>query len=163
MADSFSLGDVDTFTTGALGRPGQRVFLVQARVPGRLVTLKAEKQQVDALGRYLANLLSDLATPNDVPLPDTLELNDPIEPAWVVGSIAVAYQEAADRVVVVLEELVPDDDSEVEPAELRVELTRGQALAFAVRAETVVAAGRPSCRFCGFPIDPDGHPCPRMN
>jgi hypothetical protein len=26
-----------------------------------------------------------------------------------------------------------------------------------------VAAGRPNCRWCGFPIDPDGHPCPRMN
>jgi len=46
---------------------------------------------------------------------------------------------------------------------LRFELSRGQALAFAARAVELVAAGRPSCRFCGLPIDPDGHPCPRMN
>jgi uncharacterized repeat protein (TIGR03847 family) len=46
---------------------------------------------------------------------------------------------------------------------LRVELTRGQALAFAGRAAELMASGRPSCRFCGLPIDPEGHPCPRMN
>ena len=46
---------------------------------------------------------------------------------------------------------------------LRVELSRGQALAFATRAVELVAAGRPTCRFCGLPMDPDGHPCPRMN
>jgi 5-methylcytosine-specific restriction endonuclease McrA len=27
----------------------------------------------------------------------------------------------------------------------------------------VVAAGRPTCQFCGQPIDPDGHICPRSN
>jgi uncharacterized repeat protein (TIGR03847 family) len=42
-------------------------------------------------------------------------------------------------------------------------LSRGQARAFARHAERVVAAGRPACRFCGGPIDPDGHACPRMN
>jgi uncharacterized repeat protein (TIGR03847 family) len=42
-------------------------------------------------------------------------------------------------------------------------VTRSQAAAFCERADDLVAAGRPTCSFCGFPIDPDGHPCPRMN
>jgi hypothetical protein len=29
--------------------------------------------------------------------------------------------------------------------------------------ESIVAAGRPACQWCGNPIDPDGHICPRMN
>ena len=29
--------------------------------------------------------------------------------------------------------------------------------------DTVVAAGRPPCRWCSLPIDPSGHACPRMN
>jgi uncharacterized repeat protein (TIGR03847 family) len=40
---------------------------------------------------------------------------------------------------------------------------RSQAAAFCDRAEQVVAAGRPNCQWCDLPIDPDGHPCPRMN
>ena len=46
---------------------------------------------------------------------------------------------------------------------MRMFLTRSQALAFCERSEATVAAGRPLCQFCGLPIDPDGHPCPRMN
>ncbi|MGH9262495.1 MAG: DUF3090 family protein [Acidimicrobiales bacterium] len=26
-----------------------------------------------------------------------------------------------------------------------------------------MSQGRPDCGFCGLPIDPDGHACPRMN
>ena len=46
---------------------------------------------------------------------------------------------------------------------MRLLVTRGQALAFAGRAAELVASGRPACRFCGLPMDPEGHPCPRMN
>jgi len=46
---------------------------------------------------------------------------------------------------------------------LRLEITRSVAAVFCARAKEIVAAGRPSCRWCGRPIDPDGHPCPRMN
>ena len=35
--------------------------------------------------------------------------------------------------------------------------------AFAQRALAVVAAGRPPCPFCGKPLDPSGHVCPRAN
>ena len=42
-------------------------------------------------------------------------------------------------------------------------LTRSQAHAFCDHAETIVAAGRPSCIWCANPINPDGHFCVRMN
>ena len=46
---------------------------------------------------------------------------------------------------------------------IRLYMTRSQAAAFCEHADELVAAGRPSCQWCGNPIDPDGHPCPRMN
>jgi uncharacterized repeat protein (TIGR03847 family) len=189
MSPSFDLGSVDAFTAGTVGDPGQRVFYLQARGDGQVVTIKCEKQQVAALGQYLERLLQDLPAPADGPLPTALELLDPLDAVWVAGQLEVRWEAEADRFVVVVKELDqeagedddadPDDDDAVgsgdaEPdltdwlvtfdrGRLRVELSRGQALAFAARAVELVAAGRPSCRFCGLPVDPDGHPCPRMN
>ena len=44
-----------------------------------------------------------------------------------------------------------------------VRIDAGSARAFVKRAEQVLEAGRPSCPFCGNPIDPDGHLCVRAN
>lgn len=172
MGDLFEFGDVDAFTTGAIGAPGQRTFFVQIRSDGRRVTLKCEKQQVDALTHYLQRLLSDLPTPHDRPLPHALELAEPVDPvAFVIGPMGLAYDRELDRFVLMIEEALPIDEETGEPdpvlaedrGRVRLHLTRGQALAFAEHGEEVVAAGRPSCVWCGLPMDPDGHGCPRMN
>ena len=180
MTPSFDLGEVDAFTAGTVGSPGQRVFYLQARGNGQVVTVKCEKQQVAALGQYLERLLQDLPAPTEGPRPTTLELIGPDEVAWIVGQLGVAWEANLDRFLVTVEELdesaldaeeqgeEEDEPSTAEDAildlgQLRFELTRGQALAFAARATELVAAGRPVCRFCGHPMDPDGHPCPRMN
>jgi uncharacterized repeat protein (TIGR03847 family) len=39
----------------------------------------------------------------------------------------------------------------------------GYAESFVKRAIAVVGAGRVPCPFCGGPIDPSGHLCPRAN
>ena len=40
---------------------------------------------------------------------------------------------------------------------------REQVRAFASQVEALAATGRPICRLCEQPIDPDGHACPRLN
>jgi uncharacterized repeat protein (TIGR03847 family) len=57
---------------------------------------------------------------------------------------------------------VADDDPDADDL-LRVRLTAPQAMDFATAAVAVVVAGRPSCPFCGQPLDPGGHFCPRMD
>jgi uncharacterized repeat protein (TIGR03847 family) len=57
VSESFDLQAPDRFTTGAVGPSGQRVFYVQAREAGVVVTLKAEKQHVGGLAEYLEGLL----------------------------------------------------------------------------------------------------------
>jgi hypothetical protein len=60
MSESFELDIPDHFTAGAIGPPGERVFYLQARQAGALVTLKCEKEHVRALGRYFGSTLSKL-------------------------------------------------------------------------------------------------------
>jgi uncharacterized repeat protein (TIGR03847 family) len=158
---SYDLPAPDVFTAGTVGDPGQRVFYFQARDGDTLVTLRCEKQQVAALAEYFDGLLNDLEpTPYGIAAGD-LRLTEPFEEGWTVGPIGVAYDEPDDRIVVVLEELVEEEDDE--GASVKVRLTRAQVSAFVGHARVLVAAGRPPCRFCGLPLDPDGHMCPRMN
>jgi len=182
MNERFDLGDVLAFTAGTIGEPGQRIFFLQATAEHAIVTVKCEKQQVAALGQFLEGLLQDLPTPDDDSLPSAPELADPVDPVWVAGALGVAWESGLDRFVVVVDELnenaladgaegaeaetvvdVLEDDASSDLGRLRLELTRSQAKAFSTRATELVAAGRPPCRFCGMPIDPHGHACPRMN
>jgi uncharacterized repeat protein (TIGR03847 family) len=175
------LGDVQAFTTVAVGRPGARVFHLQVRSGTSVVTIRCEKAQVAALAEYLSRLLADLPDPVDTPPQDALAAFEPLLPEFVLGSIGVAYDLDDERVVVHFEEIDLSDDEDDEDdedlaagllsglgegperASVRVALTRGLARAFIEHATGVVLAGRPTCRFCGRPMDPGGHPCPRMN
>lgn len=157
---TYDLPDPDAFTTGTVGPPGQRVFFLQARVGDLVLTLRCEKQQVAALADYFAGLLDDLEpAPYGVATSD-LALAEPIEEIWTVGPIGVAYDEPADRIVVVLEQLVEEDEA---GESVKVGLNRAQVSAFVHHAQALVASGRPPCRFCGLPIDPESHACPKMN
>jgi uncharacterized repeat protein (TIGR03847 family) len=156
VPDAFEMGGVDRVTVGTVGVPGRRTFYLQARQGDRRVDLKLEKQQVAALAQLLGELLADLPAPAD--LPTDLDLEEPVTPAWAVGTMQLAYDGDADRVVLVAEEI--DDD---EGSAGRMLVTREQAAALVARAAELVEAGRPPCHYCGHPLDPSGHSCPRMN
>jgi uncharacterized repeat protein (TIGR03847 family) len=163
----FEFEEVDSFTTGAIGKPGARTFFLQARQGHTRVAVKCEKQQVSAIVQYLRTVLHDLPPADDRPVPDALELTEPVEQAFVLGPIGLGYDRTSDRLVVQLEEIAPVDEEGVteegHDGHIRLYVTRGQAAAFCDHADHVVAAGRPDCRWCSLPIDPDGHACPRMN
>jgi len=170
MGVYYEFDEVDSFTIGAIGQPGQRTFLLQARRGGERVTVKCEKQQAAAIADHLRKVLNDLPPAADRPMPGVLELAPPIEPTFVLGPIGLGYERSSDRMLIQLEEFVPvDDEGEQDPEEtldrgrVRMFLTRGQVQAFCDMADSLVAAGRPTCIWCGNPMDPDGHPCPRMN
>jgi uncharacterized repeat protein (TIGR03847 family) len=175
MSVFYEFDEVDSFSAAAIGEPGSRVFYLHARAGTQRVTVKCEKQQVTAISQYLRRVLSDLPPPEDRPLPGAVELgeqSDLADQAFVLGPIGLGYDRGNDRVLVQLEELLAadadaDDEEDVEPppdrGHIRLYVTRSQAAAFCDHADEIVAAGRPLCMWCGFPIDPDGHPCPRMN
>ena len=174
----------ERFVAGTVGEPGQRTFFLQARSGTRITSVSLEKQQVAVLADRVAELLDEVmrASQGDVTVPaltpagmeDAEPLEQPIVEEFRAGTMTLSWDIADERVVVEVfpftEEAVAAPDQpeeeidEPEPEEvLVVRLPAGLARAFSQRAQSVVAAGRPPCQFCGGPIDPAGHLCPRAN
>lgn len=174
MSELFDYREPTHFTAGAIGEPGSRAFYIQAGDAYGLTSIKCEKQHVQALAQFLASAMEDLPTPGAVPEPSTL-LED-AETTFVAGQISIGENDVEPGFVLMVEEFVEPED-ELDPlledlgldlgqetgSRLRVHINLEQAAAFLVTARELMQAGRPPCRLCGFPEDPDGHVCPRLN
>ena len=164
MSESFDIDPVERITAGAVGEPGERSFYVQAQSGPASVTLLAEKEQIRLLAEALLQLLGTLPEVDEGPPPDgpQLQLGGPLEPEWRVGEIAIEYEESTARVEIVIMEMESEEDAGAS-ARARFVATRAQARAMALHALEVVAAGRPRCQFCGYPLERENHICPAMN
>lgn len=170
MSSSIELDPVTRITAASVGEPGSRAFYLQARKEDVLVSLLIEKQQVALLAMHADQLLERIGAPASddpsVPDPDALDLEEPVVPEFRIGQIGLGYDDARDLVLLQCEEYVPEEESEDrgdEPGRVRLWTTRAQLYALARRGEREVASGRPTCRMCGEPIEPEGHFCPRSN
>ena len=160
----------EVFTADYVGEPGHRTFYLQIRTASATSTLLAEKEQVAVLADKLRELLV-LVDSTDTVLASTpardpaLALSSPIEPDWRVGAMGLAYEEDADRILIVVQQASgeEEEEEEIDEAGVRVAVRRDQARAFVLHALAVVAEGRPLCQLCGLPIDPSGHMCPASN
>ena len=160
---------VSRITVGTVGEPGQRVFLLQASQGISHVTLKIEKEQAAVLASSVLELLEGLDeeyprsfSKVDEPLSSDLMLQEPLDPAFVVGQIGLGYDQEQDMVVLVAQEIQFEDDV-AEPAIARFWATRPQMKLLSEHALEVVEQGRPTCPLCHSPMDPEGHFCPRSN
>ncbi|WP_329188773.1 DUF3090 domain-containing protein [Actinacidiphila glaucinigra] len=179
----------ERFVAGTVGQPGQRTFFLQASAAGRTTSVALEKSQVEALAERIDELLDEVVrrTGGAAPVPavaptellDNKPLEVPVDEEFRVGTMALAWDGAEERMILeaqALVEIEAEDEEDLEAAEemllqddengpplLRVRLTGAQARSFAKRALDVVAAGRPPCPLCSLPLDPEGHVCPRQN
>jgi uncharacterized repeat protein (TIGR03847 family) len=157
----------ERFVAGTVGPPGGRTFCLQVRGDGRLVSVSLEKVQVSVLADRVNDML-DTHAPNTATEPlgegDTEPLETPIEDEFRVDTLALAWDAERDVLVIECHDQDPDEVEEESALQtLRVVLPPAEARAFARRCGKVVAAGRPACPFCGQPLDPTGHICPRAN
>lgn len=166
----FVFDSPDRFIPGTVGEPGERSFYLQARKGGALVTVGVEKAQVAVLARRMDDLLDAVEVPSGVEAHDDGDLEEPVVELFRIGALALAWD--ADSRAVVIEAQTPTeqgeyvelpDDADEGPDLLRVRLDPDRARSFVRRAEALVAGGRPACPFCGEPLDPKGHFCPRGN
>jgi len=165
----------DRFVAGTVGPPGQRTFFLQASAGRRVTSVSLEKEQVSVLADRINDLLDSYAggAGGDhaaAPLVDNAPLDTPIEDDFRVNTLSLGWDDTRHVVVIECLDRDPDDPEEAdpevlaeEPRQVRVVLTPATARAFARRAQSVVSAGRPPCPFCGGPLEPEGHICPRAN
>jgi len=153
------------FVAGTVGEPGERTFFLQAREGNRLTSVSLEKEQVAVLAERVESLVEQALDKPASELDssqDSAPLDQPIEEEFKVGTLTLVWEEAIASVVIEAFALTEDEDDEADEV-LIVQLSAGAALGFALRARTVVSAGREQCPFCGGPIEPTGHLCPRAN
>lgn len=165
------LDRVDRITADAIGDPGARIFYLQARRGEDLVTVLVEKEQVQLLAASVLDLLATIGLETGTgPDEDAMDLEQPFEPLWRAGRLSIGYEEDSDIFVLEIEEFQPDLDEEDpelllrnEAETLRLWATREQMFALSRHSAEVADRGRPTCQYCGNPLDPEGHACPAMN
>ncbi|MCZ7535521.1 MAG: DUF3090 family protein [Acidimicrobiia bacterium] len=174
MGDLIEWEEVDTITAGAIGEPGQRVFMIQARRGAETLSVVVEKEQVAILATEAQELLARIVE-EDPPTPEAMHpplLETPVAaavPLFRARLIGLGYDPESRMVLIELREDAVEEGGMPPPIEesegyvARLHATRGQVLAMTGSGSAAVAAGRPACSLCGFPMDPDGHPCPRWN
>lgn len=173
MLRTFS--EVERFTVGTVGLPGERTFYLQMRSGNTTLSTSLEKSQVAALSERLNFMLKEIRLAHPlIPRPelvrDSLPLEMPVLDEFRVGSMAIFFEESTGKIQVDVRELNIEDDELEDDAPIlqdiqiiRLFITPKQAKIFHDRAELVIAAGRQPCPFCSFPIDPQGHICARAN
>ena len=147
----------ERFAAGAIGEPGDRVFVLEFVVDGVVTAYVIEKVQVAALAQEAQKLLRERGM---IGAGLSLETGgiDPSSPIdFRVGGLQLGLGESSDAASLVVHSTEESDP----PAEY--EVTIPQLDAFAREALEIVASGRPSCPRCGLAMDPDGHNCPRTN
>ncbi len=169
----------ERFIADSVGPAGQRTFFIQAVAGTQVMTVSLEKEQVRLLGESVSELLDEMAKPpaedNDAAQGevDTAPLQTPIEEDFRARQLTLAWNDDRRRVTIEATDRDPDDEeapeAEPEPGDpiglqgIRVIMTTSMARSFAQRCADAMTGGRPNCPFCGGPLDPSGHICPRAN
>jgi uncharacterized repeat protein (TIGR03847 family) len=164
------------FVAGTVGTPGERTFYLQAVDGPRVVSVALEKTQVAVLADRLEELLDDIVARTGTAFAaadaDDGALEQPVDEEFRVAAMGLKWD--GDTGLVMIEAQAPVEtiaeaeqslleDVEDGPDALRVLIEPPVARSFVQRARRLVSAGRPPCPLCGFPLDPEGHSCPRTN
>lgn len=173
----FLFDPAERFIVGTVGAPGERTFFLQARTGSRLISVSLEKSQVAALADRMQQIIREVRASEPLTLIERVARDDqpletPIDEEFRVGVIGIAY--LSDRKLIEIDLQAMADSQTPEEDELLMEISQSQDVlrvcislgyseSFIKRAMAVVGAGRAPCPFCGSPIDPNGHLCPRAN
>lgn len=164
----------DRFIIGTVGVPGEREFFLQVRDGGEVRSFALEKSQAAALGERFAEILRELDQTTGASDDDADSLETPVDSEFTVGVMSISWRPESQDLLFEAQAVTHEgsadpigelilDDIESAPDILRVTLDCRKARGFVKRTNHVVAAGRQPCIFCGSPINPGGHLCPRAN
>lgn len=166
------LNPVIHITTDAIGQPGQRVFYIQGTTADRVVTVIVEKVQIQTLALGVEDFLAEILQrypdlPPVTPEYDeaSMHIQPPVDPVFRVGELGLAYDADLDLAILVVREIqTAENEGEAEEASvIRYWCTRSQLFAMGRWGLEVSGRGRPVCPYCGQPMEPSGHFCPKRN
>ncbi len=151
---------VERFRAEALGEPGQRRFRLVVVVQGETCIIWMEKQQMQALGLAIGQILEQ--SPERGPVDGGGEVPGTIDEGTAnqfrLGRVELGFVEADGSIMI-----NAYDSQEEEGPSIAMRFSRPQSRQLVSDAATLAAAGRPLCTMCGQPIDAGGHVCPEQN
>jgi uncharacterized repeat protein (TIGR03847 family) len=176
------LNPVTHITADAIGQPGKRVFYIQGRKAEQTVTLIVEKVQIQTLALGVEEFLREIAARypgvEDAGADyeeEVMRIYPPVDPLFRVGELALAYDTENDLAILIAREIISQEETSAEAEQdqesaeeeesgvVRFWCKRSQLLAMCRWGLEVANRGRPNCPYCGQPIDPAGHFCPKRN
>jgi uncharacterized repeat protein (TIGR03847 family) len=167
--ENLDFDPVSHITVDAIGKPGQRVFYLQAVSKEQVVTLLVEKIQIQTMAVGVEQFLGELNERfPDLPeaaasfIEDKMHIFPPVDPLFRVGELGLSYDVDRDALIIVAREAGPNEDPE-ENRIVRFWCTRSQVRAMCSWGIEITNRGRPLCPQCGEPMDPEGHFCPKKN
>ena len=173
MTDLIEFDPVDDIGAGAFGTPGQRTFVIQARKGSAVLSVLVEKEQVQLLASEANQFLDKIAEEDPEEPPGSAGTVAGVvtedEPLFRARLIGIGYDPDRHLVLIELREDASDEEEAPPPLDeteghiARLYATRSQVRAMARNGVAAVEAGRPRCQLCDFPMEPDGHICPRWN
>ncbi len=164
--DVSDLGAAESFTAGAVGRPGHRTFYIRVTAGSATHWFLLEKEQVAALASQSLELLVESGIQADEQaverlLAETPELEEPSAVTFRVGAMALRATTDAGLITVILQST--EEENETETRAVSFVVAPEQLRAMALAGLQAVSAGRPICPRCRLPEDPEGHDCPAVN
>lgn len=156
-------GDAQMLRAEALGEPGQRRFRLVAVIDGETYVLWMEKQQVQALGLALEQLVEHLPPSPGFSTGDpTAFVDENTRNQFRVGRIEIAFDESLEQIVLGAHD-IEQGDLDGRPT-LLIRISRELGRALSEEAAELVAKGRPICPMCGSSMDAGKtHVCPQQN
>lgn len=177
----FDFEKPERFLIGTVGVPGEREFYLQVKGVSKgkkiLASFALEKSQAAALAERSREMIKEIGRnfggAGILPT-DLAPLETPVEAEFSLGVMSLSWlpleelfffeaQSVSDPLGQEVFEALMGDEELGAPPILRAKLTGEELLIFARRTELVVSAGRQPCVFCGGPVNPGGHLCPRSN
>ena len=167
LDNSYDFEEPGLFSVVAVGVPGKRTFFLVIGEKEEWIRLWLEKEQLEAISIAIEQVIVKLSPKYDQfsKEPETKSSSGDL-PAGLpsgefeIDQIGIGF----DNEKIVLEFVVhPSGPQNADEILVNCWINSGKVKMFGKQASEVCAAGRPRCKLCGQPIDPEGHDCPMQN
>lgn len=167
MEKQYEFNEPPLLSAIAMGMPGKRTFFLVIGEEQDWVRVWLEKEHLEALGLAIEQFLTNLPEENlnfqrnaqQTTLPDTVSSKLP-SAELEIEQITLGLDEDKAVISFIVHAVGPQ---KIDQAELECKVTLAQLEELGEKAGKICAAGRPRCKLCGRPIDPEGHICPKGN